>query len=135
MQKITKPVGTRDETLGSIEIPQFDAIEEATDMYGQQIVLHLLNKSISSELERVGRDNYKKEGATPESVQEIVDAYRPGVRTTKPTLKNFTALATEFVEVGDVENLKAAYALMQEENVEAAYNFLAEAKMNGALSK
>lgn len=133
MIQIQKPVGTKDATLGTVAIPQFEAVDEALELYDLQIVLHLLNKATSTELERVARDNFKKLDSTPESVQAIVDAYRPGMRITKPSLKNFTMLAQEFVEAGDVASLQTAYKLNQDEDVEAAFNYLNDLKLNGAL--
>lgn len=128
MQKIIKPVGSREESFGNIEIPVFDKIEEAVDSYGAQVILHLLNNKLSQELERTARDNFKK-GKDVAEVQAIVDNYRPGQRTTKPTLKNFTALAQEFIEEGDIAALQQAYALL-DERVEDAYNFLMEKKIS-----
>jgi len=133
MLQITKSVGTNKETLGSIVIPQFEEVDEAVELYGKQIVLHLLNKATSTELERVARDNFKKADSTPEGVQAIVDAYRPGMRITKPSLKNFTMLAQEFVEAGDVASLQVAYKLLQDEDVESAFAYLNDLKLNGAL--
>ena len=133
MIQIQKPVGTKDATLGTVSIPQFEAVDEALELYGLQIVLHLLNKATSTELERVARDNFKKLDSTPESVQAIVDAYRSGMRITKPSLKNFTMLAQEFVEAGDVASLQTAYKLLQDEDVESAFAYLNDLKLNGAL--
>jgi hypothetical protein len=134
MKTVTKPVGTRDEhCLGNIQFPVFESIDEASDKYGQEIVLALLNKSISSELERVARDNLKKEGSTEDSVQKLVDEYQPGVRATKPSLKNFTKLAGEFAAAANFDALSKAYDLHNEEGVEAAFNYLKELKDQGKL--
>ena len=134
MKQVTKPVGTREETLGNIVFPVFESVDEATDMYGQEVVLTMVNKAISGELERVARENLKKEDVTEDQVQEIVDAYRPGVRSVKPSLKNFTKLAGDFSAAGNFDALSVAYDKYNEEGVEAAFNYLKELKDAGKLA-
>jgi hypothetical protein len=137
MQRVSKPVGVREEggtkTLGTIVFPVFESVDEASEIYGQDVVLNMLNKAISSELERVAREALKKEDATDDAVQALVDSYRPGVRAVKPSLKNFTKLSGEFAAAGNFEALQAAYDLYNEEDVEAAFNYLKELKDAGKL--
>jgi hypothetical protein len=137
MQRVSKPVGVREEggtkTLGTIVFPVFESVDEASEMYGNDVVLNMLNKAIGGELERVAREALKKDDATDDAVQALVDAYRPGVRAVKPSLKNFTKLAGEFSTAGNFEALQAAYDLYNEEDVEAAFNYLKELKDTGKM--
>jgi len=137
MKTITKPVGTREEpVLGNIVFPVFESVDEAAEVYGQDVVLRLVNKAISQDLERVARENLKKEGdakLTEDQVQAIVDAYRPGISTVKPSLKNFTKLAGEFASAGNFAALQEAYDKYNEEDVEAAFNYLKELKDAGKI--
>lgn len=137
MKTITKPVGTREEpVLGNIVFPIFESPDEAVEAYGQEVVLSLINKSVGQDLERVARENLKKEGdskLTDEQVQVIVDNYKPGVRTIKPSLKNFTKLAGEFSAAGNFDALSVAYEKYSEEDVEAAFNYLKELKDSGKM--
>jgi hypothetical protein len=135
MKTITKPVGTRDEPiLGNIVFPFFESIEEATELYGQDVILSQLNKAITQDLERVAREALKKEGTTEDQAQTLVDAYRPGVRAVKPSLKNFTKLAGEFSSAGNFDALQAAYERYNNEDVEAAFNYLKELKDAGKIA-
>ena len=138
MQTQAKPVGVREEggikVLGNIVFPIFESLDEATEKYGNDVILAMTNKALSNELERVARENLKKEGATEDGVQAIVDAYRPGIRTVRPSLKNFTKLAGEFSAAGNFDALQAAYDLYNEEDVEAAFNYLKELKDAGKLN-
>jgi len=137
MQRVSKPVGIREDgatkTLGNIVFPVFESVDEASDLYGGDVVLSMLNKAISGELERVAREALKKDDSTEDAVQALVDAYRLGIRAVRPSLKNFTKLAGEFSTAGNFEALQAAYDLYNEEDVEAAFNYLKELKDTGKL--
>lgn len=124
MQTIRKPVGTREETLGNIDFPVAETLAELLESYGEDIVVSMANKSIAADYERVAREALKKEGATEESVQQIINTYRPSVRAIKPSLKNFTMLATRFAGAGMADVLVAAYQINNTEGLEAAYNYL-----------
>jgi len=124
MQIIRKPVGTREETLGNIDFPVAETLAELLESYGEDIVINIANKSIAADYERVAREALKKEGATEESVQQIINTYRPSVRSIKPSLKNFTMLATRFAGAGMADVLVSAYQLNNTEGLEAAYNYL-----------
>jgi hypothetical protein len=138
MQRVSKPVGVREDgstkVLGTIVFPVFESVDEASELYGGDVVLSMLNKSISGELERVAREALKKEDATDDAVQALVDAYRLGIRAVRPSLKNFTKLAGEFSTAGNFEALQAAYDLYNEEDVEAAFNYLKELKDAGKMA-
>lgn len=134
MQKVTKEVGTREEVLGTLVFSVCDNLSEAISVYGEGSVLNLFNRSIQQDMERVARENFKKDGATQESVQALVDNYRPGARTAKPTMKNFQELITQFVEADQVEMVLEAHRIYKNEDLEAAYNFLMEKKGQGALN-
>ena len=135
MKTITKQVGTREEpVLGTIVFPVFESLDEMAEAYTQEVVLSLSNKAVSQELERVARENLKKGDMTEDQVQALVDSYKPGVRTVKPSLKNFTKLAGEFSAAGNFAALQAAYDKYNEEDVEAAFNYLKELKDAGQMA-
>lgn len=126
MQLISKPVGTREETLGNLLFPVCDNLQEMLDTYGEDVVFNMAGKAISSDYERVGREALKKEGAKEESVQELINKYKPSVRAVKPSLKSFTALAEKFANAQMPDVLMAAYTINAKEGIEAAYNYLEE---------
>lgn len=135
MQKIVKPVGTREEgTLGNIAFVQFDTIAEAVEQYGELTVIGLFNRALSQDMERVARENLKKEKETEETTQALIDNYRPGNRTAKPTMKNFQAMVAEFAEAEKVDEVLSAHRIYKAEGLEAAYNYLVEQKTSGALA-
>lgn len=130
MKSITKTVGTREEQLGSIVFPVYEAVDEAVDSFGAEVTVALINKSLSQDLERIAREGLKA-GMSEDDVQEKVNSYKPGIKTTKPSLKNFTNLAGEFTAAGNYEALSVAYEKYNEEGVESAFNYLKELKDAG----
>jgi len=133
MKTIVKPVGTRDiPVMGEISFPVFESIDEAITAYGPVEVLTLINKGIAPILERIARESLRKHGKQAEA-QKAVDEYKPGVTAVKPSLKNFTRLAGEFAAAGNFDALSEAYEIYNNENIEAAFNFLREKKDAGQL--
>lgn len=135
MQKVAKPVGTRSEgTLGTIVFPVYDTITEASEKFGETVVLGLFNRAIAQDMERIARENLKKEGETEKTVQAMIDNYEPGNRAVKPTMKNFQALIAEFAESGLVDDVIEAHRIYKKAELEAAYTFLLNRKAEGALA-
>ena len=132
MRYETKEVGTREEgTLGTFQFPQFETVEEAVASFDESTVLQLINRSYGADLERVAREAAKKTGdarLSDEAIQEIINNYKPGSRTAKPTIKNFQAIVMEFASSGKVEIVVEASKIFKSEGLEAAYNYIIKQK-------
>lgn len=58
-----------------------DSLSEAEQMYPDGVALNQLNSAITIALQSFIRVQLKKEGATEESIQAAVDAWKPSMRT------------------------------------------------------
>ena len=133
MKKVQKSVDTRTGSLGNVEVSVFESIEEVTEFYGVDAILSELNGAVTRESLRIARANFSKEVADGDEeidVQALVNAYRFGVRSTKPSDKSFMTLCTQAASAGLAEELTQAITLKATEDVTAAYNYLAEAISN-----
>lgn len=76
--KVTE--GDRSGEVFEVKIDLPESIEEALEMYGPEISFSHLSASVIIALQSFVRIQIKKDGATPESVQEAVDKWRPGTK-------------------------------------------------------
>lgn len=136
MQLVAREVGVRENgqkvVLGTVNFPEYSGLTEAVATFGEGVVFNLFSRALDQDMERVARENFKKEGATEASVQAVITAYRPGARQAKPSIKNYNELIAEFVEAGDLEAVKAAFKIYKEEDHVAAFNYLMELKRSKA---
>lgn len=136
MRKVIKPIGTREGTLGDVVFKQYDTLGEMLEAFGEATVLNLAQRAYGQDCERVAREALKEEKPLEEA-QALVDAYKPGIRIVKPTLKNFTELLGEFIEaecMDDVIEARRLYKSDSENGLELAFNYLTEKKIDGALA-
>jgi len=135
MKSFQDTVGIREEgevkILGEFTFSEFETTAEAIEKFGEEIVLALINRSWTGDLQRTAREACKKTGEAAKSTEEIqtlLNDYKPGVRTAKVNLKNYNELMGKLAAQGKTDVLMAGIAIYTKEGLEAAYNYFMENK-------
>ena len=76
--KVTSGTRAEEDFLVNKNLPE--NLEEAKEMYGEELAFSNVMSSVIIGLQSFMRTQIKKDGATVESVQIAVDAWKPGVK-------------------------------------------------------
>jgi hypothetical protein len=114
--------------LASVNVTVAETAAECVEMYGEEAVVAMIEASLSAKRANVAKVAAKKEGATEESIQAAVDAYKPGQRSFKATPANYMKLFTKFSLAGEFAIVTEANEMYNDpkQGLVPAFNFLME---------
>lgn len=124
-REATTRVEGESQHLGTYQVPIFETVQDALDKFNgkEDVVVGLLNSAYGSDLGRVARTAFQKDGATEDSVQKAVDSFVPGQRSIRPTQANLLKITSQLAVEGKEDAVKQTLVLMGEEGIEAAFNY------------
>jgi hypothetical protein len=82
LEEVTAKVtsGDRSDEVFAVKYDVPGTIDEAREKFGDEVVYSRFRQSLVIDLQSFMRTHIKKDGATPETVQEAVNGWAPGVR-------------------------------------------------------
>ncbi len=82
------------DTKYEFDMPLPESLDEASEIYGEDNALWLLNSGLKVKLQNVAREGFRS-GKSREEAEEAVRAYRPGVTSRKGVKARALELITE----------------------------------------
>ena len=100
MQKLSETVRTQEGGEYTFEMPLPESLDEASEVYGEENAVWLLNSGLKVKLQNIAREAFRQ-GKTTEEAEEAVRNYKPGSTSRKGVRQRALDLITD--RAGDIQ--------------------------------